>query len=64
MDDRWEKDVTEFGAINITGFRVLDVSRKMVQNFIELWRSDSISVSYLLTILEAVGQGHKGVIVT
>lgn len=46
MDDHWEKEVSEFGAINITGFRVLDLSRKIVQNFMELWRRDSISVSH------------------
>lgn len=44
MDDRWEKEVTEFGAINITGFRVLDFSRKIVRDFIDVWKRDSISV--------------------
>ncbi|CAH0716029.1 unnamed protein product, partial [Brenthis ino] len=48
MDDRWEKDVTEFGAINITGFRVLDLSRKFVKNFIDLWRRDTISAQAAL----------------
>ncbi|XP_030021689.2 glutamate receptor 1 [Manduca sexta] len=43
MDDRWEKEVTEFGAINITGFRVLDFSRKLVRDFIVNWKKDSIS---------------------
>lgn len=49
MDDRWEKEVTEFGAINVTGFRVVDVSRKLVKDFIEVWkrehRIETISVS-------------------
>lgn len=47
MDDRWEREVTEFGAINITGFRVLDFSRKVVRDFIDVWKKDSISVSTL-----------------
>ncbi|CAH2103908.1 unnamed protein product [Euphydryas editha] len=48
MDDHWEKEVSEFGAINITGFRVLDLSRKIVQNFLEVWRRDSISAQAAL----------------
>lgn len=46
MDDRWEKEVTEFGAINITGFRVVDFSRKVVRDFIGVWKKDVISVSF------------------
>lgn len=45
MDDRWEREVAEFGAINITGFRLLDYSRTFVQDFFEIWKKDSISVS-------------------
>lgn len=45
MDDRWEKEVTEFGAINITGFRVVDFSRKTVRDFMDVWKKESISVS-------------------
>ncbi|OWR42780.1 hypothetical protein KGM_207189 [Danaus plexippus plexippus] len=48
LDDRWEKEVSEYGAINITGFRLLDFSRKVVQNFIEVWRRDSISAQAAL----------------
>ncbi|XP_075991203.1 glutamate receptor 1-like [Anticarsia gemmatalis] len=48
MDDRWEKEITEFGAINITGFRVLDFSRKVVQNFIDTWKKDSVSAKAAL----------------
>jgi len=39
MDDRWESEVVEFGAINVTGFRMLDRSRRYVQNFMEGWKS-------------------------
>ncbi|XP_068623895.1 glutamate receptor 1-like [Battus philenor] len=48
MDDRWEKAITEFGAINITGFRMLDFSRKIVRDFIDVWRKDSISAKAAL----------------
>lgn len=46
MDDRWEKEITEFGAINITGFRLLDFSRKVVRDFIDSWRRETISASF------------------
>lgn len=35
MDDRWESEVVEYGAINITGFRIVDVTRKPVKEFLE-----------------------------
>ncbi|XP_045510361.1 glutamate receptor 1-like isoform X1 [Colias croceus] len=35
MDDQWENEVTEYGAVNITGFRIVDHSRKVVRDFIE-----------------------------
>jgi glutamate receptor, ionotropic, invertebrate len=38
MDDRWESEVIEYGAINITGFRIVDNSRRMVREFLEGWR--------------------------
>ncbi|XP_024083533.1 glutamate receptor 1 [Cimex lectularius] len=38
MDDRWESEVIEFGAINITGFRIVDSSRRYVKVFSEGWR--------------------------
>lgn len=54
MDDRWEKEVTEFGAVNITGFRVLDFSRRYVRNFMDAWKreigSDTISVSKFISL--------------
>ncbi|CAB3225979.1 unnamed protein product [Arctia plantaginis] len=48
MDDRWEKEIKEFSALNITGFRVLDFSRKMVKDFIVAWKRDSISAQAAL----------------
>lgn len=38
MDDRWESEVVEYGAINITGFRIVDTSRKYVKDFLEAWK--------------------------
>lgn len=37
MDDRWESEVIEFGAINITGFRIVDVTRPHVKDFLAGW---------------------------
>ncbi|KAK9891998.1 hypothetical protein WA026_017479 [Henosepilachna vigintioctopunctata] len=38
MDDRWESEVIEYGAINITGFRIVESSKKHVREFLEEWR--------------------------
>ncbi|CAH0716026.1 unnamed protein product, partial [Brenthis ino] len=35
MDDHWENEVTEYGAVNITGFRIVDHSRRTVRDFME-----------------------------
>ncbi|CAG5038997.1 unnamed protein product [Parnassius apollo] len=35
MDDHWENEVTEYGAVNITGFRIVDHSRKVVRDFMD-----------------------------
>lgn len=44
MDDRWESEVVEYGAINITGFRIVDASRKYVREFIDNWKKlESVS---------------------
>jgi hypothetical protein len=32
MDDRWESEVIEYGAINITGYRIVDINKKPVQD--------------------------------
>nr|QZH55024.1 ionotropic glutamate receptor 1 [Achelura yunnanensis] len=42
MDEHWENEVTEYGAVNITGFRIVNHSRKMVRDFMDgLRRMDS-----------------------
>lgn len=38
MDDRWESEVSEFGAINITGFRIVDDNRRYVREFLDGWK--------------------------
>uniref|UniRef100_A0A1B0GL55 Receptor ligand binding region domain-containing protein n=1 Tax=Lutzomyia longipalpis TaxID=7200 RepID=A0A1B0GL55_LUTLO len=38
MDDRWETEVIEYGAINITGFRIVDTTRRYVRDFLEGWK--------------------------
>lgn len=61
MDDQWETEVIEFGAINITGFRIVDTNRRYVKDFLEGWKRldpltslgagrESISVSSLFEI--------------
>lgn len=38
MDDRWEPEITEYGAINITGFRIVDTERRYVREFLDGWK--------------------------
>ncbi|XP_076056317.1 glutamate receptor 1-like [Oratosquilla oratoria] len=38
MDERWEEDVKEYGAVNITGFRIVDTSRDYVKDFLKVWK--------------------------
>lgn len=38
MDERWESEIIEYGAINITGFRILDTHKRHVKEFLESWR--------------------------
>ncbi|XP_018787387.1 PREDICTED: glutamate receptor 1 isoform X1 [Bactrocera latifrons] len=38
MDDRWESEIIEFGAINITGFRIVDTNRRFVRDFFDSWK--------------------------
>lgn len=47
MDERWESEVVEYGAINITGFRIVDASKPHVKEFLEgkfkiviLWKNN------------------------
>lgn len=46
MDDRWEAEVVEYGAVNITGFRIVDASRRNVKDFLDGWRRLDPTVSH------------------
>ncbi|XP_060840325.1 glutamate receptor 1-like [Rhopalosiphum padi] len=39
MDDHWETEVIEYGAINITGFRLLDMNQWSVKHFLSEWKN-------------------------
>ncbi|XP_068232916.1 glutamate receptor 1-like isoform X2 [Palaemon carinicauda] len=39
MDERWEEEVKEFGAVNITGFRIVDTTSPYVKSFLATWAS-------------------------
>lgn len=45
MDDQWESNVIEFGAINITGFKIIDERRMYVQEFLRGWKNLDPSTS-------------------
>lgn len=62
MDDRWEPNIMEYSAINITGFRIVDTDRRYVKDFMDGWKrldslssmgagKDTISVSGLMKCL-------------
>lgn len=69
MDDRWETEVIEYGAINITGFRIVDTSRRYVKEFLDGWKrldpttslgagKESISVRILKHLFH-LGRSHE-----
>lgn len=39
MDDHWETEIIEYGAINITGFRMLDMNKWTVKEFLSEWKN-------------------------
>ena len=39
MDDRLDERIKEYGAINITGFRIVDTERPVVQQFFRNWET-------------------------
>lgn len=65
MDDRWESEVIEYGAINITGFRIVDNNKRYVKEFLDGWKrldpstsqgagKETISVRFLLYFLSRI----------
>lgn len=72
MDDRWESEVIEYGAINITGFRIVDATRPYVKDFLAGWHRldpatsqgagrESISVRIYITPCSAFLQFLVGI---
>lgn len=55
MDDRWESEITEYGAINITGFRLVDPGRRYVREFLESWKR--------LDPITSIGAGKESITV-
>lgn len=55
MDDRWESEITEYGAINITGFRLVDTDRRYVREFLESWKR--------LDPITSIGAGKESITV-
>lgn len=53
MDDRWESEIIEYGAINITGFRIIDTNRKLVRDFFDGWKK--------LDPMTSVGAGKESI---
>ncbi|XP_037087070.1 glutamate receptor 1-like [Pollicipes pollicipes] len=41
MDEEWDRRVQEYGAINITGFRLVDPERPLVKALLRLWQSNA-----------------------
>jgi hypothetical protein len=37
FDEPWESSTVEFGAVNITGFRIIDPTRPTVKEFLKKW---------------------------
>lgn len=55
MDDRWESEITEYGAINITGFRIVDTERRYVREFLDSWKR--------LDPITSIGAGKESITV-
>lgn len=62
-DDEWDANVIEYTALNITGFRIIDTSRRHVRDFLDGWKrldpltsagagKDTISVSRFSSLFE------------
>lgn len=57
LDDKWDKNIEEFNVINITGFKLIDNSRKFVKDILETWKLDTLSVrnpKYFLIFLKVL----------
>lgn len=39
LDDNWDEGVAEFGAVNVTGLRLVSEKSEVVTRFLREWRS-------------------------
>ena len=39
MDEPWESFTVEYGAVNVTGFRIVNPTRRYVRDFLKKWAS-------------------------
>jgi hypothetical protein len=37
MEEPWESSIVEYGAVNVTGFRIVDSGRRHVREFLQKW---------------------------
>ena len=37
MDEPWEASIQEYGAVNVTGFRIVNPTRRYVRDFLKKW---------------------------
>ena len=37
MDEPWESSIVEYGAVNVTGFRIVNPTRRYVRDFLKKW---------------------------
>ena len=37
MDEPWESFTVEYGAVNVTGFRIVNPTRRYVRDFFKKW---------------------------
>lgn len=37
MDEPWDSAIVEYGAVNVTGFRIVDNGRRVVREFLTKW---------------------------
>ena len=62
MDEPWEQSIMEYGVVNVTGFRIVDPTKRYVREFLKKWNTldvkdfpgagkNSISVSLYFVLI-------------
>jgi hypothetical protein len=76
MDEPWESSIKEYGVVNVTGFRIVDPTKRYVREFLRKWTAldasnfpgagkNSISVSsyfFFITFLRSTAQHGRQVV--